>query len=117
MNDTEKRDLVNKYGGWERLVIFIGVILTAIIFTFMGTAIVGLFQGREGQGMGIMLSIVITLILWAMVWAALWIISGFRAGSLVPPSASDLALKELREENARLRQQLEDISHRRDDSS
>ena len=117
MNDTEKRNLVNKYGGWERLVIFCGVIITAIIFTLMGTAITGLFQGREGQVMGIVLSIVIILMLWALVWGALWIITGFRSGALVPPVNNLSELEELRQENARLRKQLEALSRKGSDSS
>lgn len=116
VNDTEKKNLANKYGGWERLVIFIGVILTVIIFTFMATAIVGLFQGREGQGLGIALSVIVTLILWVLVWGALWVITGFRSGTLVPQTATKSELDEVIQENARLRQQLEKLSQRKEDS-
>ena len=117
MNDTDKRDLVNKYGGWERLVIFCGVIMTVPIFALLGTAFYAISHEREGAVMGVVISIIAVLVLWALVWGALWIISGFRSGALLPPTSTDMALKELREENARLKEKLEEVSHRKDDSS
>ena len=117
MNDTDKRDLVNKYGGWERLVIFCGVIMTVPIFALLGTAFYAISHEREGAVMGVVISIIAVLVLWALVWGALWIISGFRSGALVPPTPTQSVLNELREENAHLRQQLNELSKRGDDSS
>lgn len=108
MNDTEKTNLVNKFGGWERLVIFCGVIMTVPIFALLGTAFYAISHEREGAVMGVVLSVICLLVLWALVWGALWIITGFRSGAIVPPLSSASELNELRRENARLKQMLAD---------
>ena len=91
--------------------------MTVPIFALLGTAFYALSHEREGAVMGIVLSIIAMLVLWALVWGALWIITGFRTGALLPPSSTDMELRELREENARLKEKLDELSHRKDDSS
>ena len=106
MTDTHETNVVNKFGGWERLVIFSGVIMSVPLFALLGTAIVALTHDREGAMVGIILTGTALLILWALSWGALWIISGLRSGAIVPPLSSAAELAELRRENAKLKQLL-----------
>jgi hypothetical protein len=111
MNDLEKINAVKKLGGWERMVIFSGVLLTVPLFALLGTAIYALVADRPDAHMGVLLSIVSLLVLWAIVWGMLWIVSGFREGggnNLVDTSANEL--EALRQENERLRRQLAELT-------
>lgn len=112
MNDSDKIKVVKKLGGWERLVIFSGVVLTVPLFALLGTAIYALVTERSDALMGVMLSVIAILVLWAIVWAALWIVSGVRDGSLndlLGNNNSSGKLEELQRENERLRQQVEEL--------
>jgi len=106
VTDTQNTTLVNKFGGWERLVVFSGVVMTVPIFALLGTAFYALSHEREGAVMGIVLSIISLLVLWALVWGALWIVTGFRSGTFVPPLTSAAELNELRRENTMLKELL-----------
>lgn len=116
MNDSDKqKNMINKLGGWERLVIFCGVIMTVPIFALLATAFFALSHEREGAFMGIVLSIICLLVLWALVWGALWIITGFRAGGLIPGN-SESDIETLKQENERLRKLLDQQSRHTSDS-
>ena len=111
MSDSDKIDVIRKLGGWERLVIFSGVILTVPLFALLGTAIYALASDRADAHMGVLLSIVCLLVLWAIVWGMLWIVSGFRDGGYLDNNGNLAGkLKELQNENERLRKQLADLT-------
>lgn len=66
--------MIKKLGGWERLVIFIGVLSSVPPVGFM---LAGLTVGTgdyEMFGFGFFA----LLVVWAVVWGLLWIIAGFR---------------------------------------
>ena len=81
MNDSGNHTIVKKLGGWERLIIFSGVILTVPLFALFGTAIYSVVTDRSDALMGVLLSIIAILILWAVIWGMLWIVSGIREGN------------------------------------
>ena len=110
MNETQDLNMVNKFGGWERLVIFSGVVMSVPLLALLGTALFALAHEREGAVVGIILSVTALLILWALSWGALWIVTGFRSGSFVPPLSSAGEINELRRENAMLKQMLAEQS-------
>ena len=110
MNDTKDINMVNKFGGWERLVVFSGVVISVPLVALLGTALVALTHNREGADMGVILSVIALLVLWALVWGALWIVTGIRSGSFVPPLSSAAELNELKRENAMLKQMLAEQS-------
>lgn len=116
VNDKKDTTLVNKFGGWERLVIFSTVVISVPLFALLGTAVVALVHEREGAMVGITLSGAALLILWALSWGALWIISGIRSGTIVPPLSSAAELSELRRENTMLKELLAERSRQSDDS-
>jgi len=109
MNDSDKITAVKKLGGWERLVIFSGVVLTVPLFALLGTAIYALVTDRADALMGVLLSVIALLVLWAVIWGMLWIVSGVREGSFNNQNG-DLAtkLEALRAENESLKKQLAD---------
>lgn len=112
MNELEKISIIKKLGGWERLVVFSGVILTVPLFALLGTAVYAITADRPAAYMGVLLSIISLLVLWAIVWGALWIVSGFRENGfddLQITSASEL--EKLQKENERLKQQVAELSH------
>ena len=113
MNDSDKINVVKKLGGWERLIIFSGVVLTVPLFALLATAIYALVTGRVDAHLGILLSVVAILVLWAFVWGMLWIVSGLREGSFgnnMGDTNSPAYLDALRKENEKLRNQLEELS-------
>lgn len=112
MNDSDKTNVLKKLGGWERLVIFSGVVLTVPLFALLGTAIYALVTDRSDALMGVLLSVIAILVLWAIVWGVLWIVSGVRDGSINDLAGNNLSgkLEELQRENERLRQQLDELT-------
>ena len=110
MNDTDKIDVIKKLGGWERLVVFSGVLLTVPLFALLGVAVYSVMTGRTDAPMAVLLSIISLLVLWAIVWGMLWIVTGFRTGGELETN-TDLRVKleELRQENERLKKQLAEI--------
>ena len=114
MNESEKINVVKKLGGWERMVIFSGVILSVPLFTLLGTAVYALVTDRPDAHLGVWLTIISILVLWAIVWGTLWIVSAIREengeenGSL-DSSAADM-LETLQAENAQLKQQLAELT-------
>ena len=111
MNESEKLNIVKKLGGWERMVIFSGVLLTVPLFALLGTAIYSLATDRPEAHMGVLLSIISLLVLWAIVWGMLWIVTGFRNGEFddLKENSSNI-LAELKEENERLKKQLAELT-------
>ena len=107
MNDSGNLTVVKKLGGWERLIIFSGVILTVPLFALFGTAIYAVVTDRSDALMGVLLSIIAILILWAFIWGMLWIVSGIREGSFNNQNG-DLAarLEALQNENESLKKQI-----------
>jgi len=63
-----------KLGGWERLVIFFGIIFTIPIIVVMtiGEGIMG------DQPDAVAATLIVVVIIWAIVGGLLWIIKGFR---------------------------------------
>ena len=110
MNDSEKINVVKKLGGWERLIIFSGVILTVPLFALLGTAIYAVITDRSDALMGVLLSLIAILILWAFIWGMLWIVSGIREGHFNNGNA-DIAAKltALQSENESLKKQLDEL--------
>ena len=110
MNESEQVNVVKKLGGWERMVIFSGVILSVPLITLLGTAILALITERPDAHLGVLLTIVSILVLWAIVWGLLWIVSGFRDVGFnnQQDTASD-KLEELQQENERLKKQLAEL--------
>jgi ABC-type Fe3+ transport system permease subunit len=110
VNDSDKIELIKKLGGWERLVVFSGVLLTVPMFALLGVAVYSVATGRPDAPMAVLLSIISLLVLWAIIWGMLWIVSGFRAGGEIETS-SDLRVKleELRRDNERLKKQLTEL--------
>jgi len=78
VNELDKVNVIKKLGGWERLVIFSGVILSVPLFTLLGTAVYALVTDRPDAHMGIWLTIISILVLWAIVWGTLWIVSAIK---------------------------------------
>jgi len=64
-----------KLGGWERLVIFLGIILTipAIVVMGIGEGIM------DDQPEALAVTLIVVVIIWAIVGGLLWIIKGFRS--------------------------------------
>lgn len=111
MSEADKIEVIRKLGGWERLVIFSGVILTVPLFALLGTAIYSVAMDRPDAHLGVMLSVVCLLVLWAIVWGILWIVSGFREGGYLDNNGNLAGkLEELKSENDRLRKQLADLT-------
>ena len=114
MNESDKVNVIKKLGGWERMAIFSGVILSVPLFTLLGTAIYALVTDRPEAHMGILLSIISILVLWAIVWGTLWVVSAFREengeNNVNPDSATADTLAKLQEENARLKEQLAELT-------
>ena len=110
MNDSAKINVVKKLGGWERLIIFSGVILTVPLFALLGTAIYAVITDRSDALMGVLLSLIAILILWAFIWGMLWIVSGIREGSFNNSTGEQSAkLEALMRENESLKKQLEEL--------
>lgn len=111
MSDSETITAVKKLGGWERLVIFSGVVLTVPLFALLGTAIYAVMTDRTDAVMGVFLSIIAILILWAVIWGMLWIVSGIREGHFNNGNGDTAAtLEELRAENERLKKQIAELT-------
>ena len=108
MQDSDKLKLIERLGGWERLVVFSGVILTVPLFALLATGIYAVAVDRPSAGVGVFLTIICLLVLWAIVWGLLWIITGFRAGGF-PLAASEISHEELLAENARLKEELAEL--------
>lgn len=102
MDNSDKIKPIYKMGGWERLVIFGGVVLTVPLATLFFTAIYSLLVNRPAAESGILISIICILVLWAVVWIMLWIVSGFREQGR-PPLTSQGEIEELLRENAHLK--------------
>ena len=114
MNESEKINVVKKLGGWERMVIFSGVILSVPLFTLLGTAVYALVTDRPDAHLGVWLTIISILVLWAIVWGTLWIVSAIKEENGegiddLDSSAAD-SLATLQAENARLKQQLAELT-------
>jgi len=110
MSNLDKIEAIKKLGGWERLVIFSGVILSVPLFTLLGTAIYAVATDRSDAPMGVLLSVVAILVLWAIVWGLLWIFSGFQDTGFMDDNGNvNGKLKELQQENERLKRQLEEL--------
>ncbi|MBF8270571.1 MAG: hypothetical protein HW386_2280 [Gammaproteobacteria bacterium] len=114
MNQSDKIKVVKKLGGWERMAIFSGVILSVPLFTLLGTAVYALVTDRPDAHMGVLLTIISILVLWAIVWGTLWIVSAFREengeeNDNMDSSAADM-LATLQEENTRLKKQLAELT-------
>jgi len=60
-----------KLGGWERLVIFLGIIFTILTIAF------GFAIGSEGLE-AVALTLIVLVIIWVIGSGLLWIIKGFR---------------------------------------
>ena len=102
MDNSDKMKNIYQMGGWERLVIFGGVILTVPLAALFFTAVYSLLVDRPAAESGIMISIICILALWAVVWIMLWIVAGFREHGR-PPLTSQGTIEELLQENARLK--------------
>ena len=115
MNESEQVNVVKKLGGWERMVIFSGVLLTVPLFALLGTAVYSLATDRTDAHMGVLLSIISLLVLWAIVWGMLWIVTAFKekGGEINGAAAPEDALAKLQQENARLKQQLAELTKNR----
>ena len=111
MSDSETITKVKQLSGWERLVIFSGVVLTVPLFGLLGTAIYAVMTDRTDAMIGVLLSVMAILILWAIIWGMLWIVSGIREGQFNNDNGDTAAkLAELQAENERLKQQLTDLT-------
>lgn len=111
MNDSGNHTVVNKLGGWERLIIFSGVILTVPLFALFGTAIYSVVTDRADALMGVLLSIIAILILWAVIWGMLWIVSGIREGHFNNGNGDLSAkLEVLQRENEDLKKQIAELT-------
>ena len=110
MNDSDKVTVVKKLGGWERLIIFSGVILTVPLFALLGTAFYSVITDRSDALMGVLLSLIAILILWAVIWGMLWIVSGIREGTFYNNNGSlEEKLETLQVENENLKKQLAEL--------
>ena len=108
MNEMDKMNVIKRLGGWERMVVFSGVILTVPLFALLGTAIYSAMADRPDAHLGILLSVICLLVLWAIVWGALWIVSGFKNNGEM--SIELTRLEELEQENERLKKLLAEMS-------
>ena len=111
MSESEKIAAVKKLGGWERLVVFSGVILTVPLFGLLGTAVYAVITDRSDALLGVLLSITAILILWAIIWGMLWIVSGIREGSFNNNNGELSAKAEaLLRENESLKKQIAELT-------
>jgi hypothetical protein len=109
VDTSDKKQMVYRFGGWERLVIFSGVVLTVPLVTLFAAAVYALIVDRPHAIAGILLSFILVILLWAMIWGVLWIVSGYTANGR-PPLTKQAEHEELLRENARLKALLEEKS-------
>lgn len=114
MSAVDKSKLIERFGGWERLVVFSGVILTVPLFALLATGIYAVVVDRPSASVGVFLTVICLLVLWAIVWGLLWIIAGFRAGGIdeIKNNAQG-PIDELRKENERLKRELAELTRSR----
>lgn len=112
MDDSNKMNALKKFGGWGRLVVFTGVIITIPLFVFLGAAIYGFMMDRPGAYEGVLWTIIIILVFWAITWVGLWMVSDTGNKNIMQ---SDLVnrLNELERENARLQKLVTELSQKK----
>ena len=103
---------IEKLGGWGRLVVFTGVIITIPLFVFLGAAIYGFMMDRPGAYEGVLWTIIIILFFWAITWVGLWMVSG--AGNKNSTQSDPLSrINELERENERLQKLVTELSQKK----
>jgi len=112
VNDSNKMNALKKFGGWGRMVIFTGVIITIPLFVLLGAAIYGFIMDRPGAFAGILWTLIIILVFWAITWVGLWMVSDTGNQNIMQ---SDLVnrLNELARENERLQKLVTELSQKK----
>jgi uncharacterized membrane protein len=109
MNALNKKNVPRTLGDWERVAVFVGIIITVPMLALLGSAIYSALLDRPGAFVGILLSIIIMLIFWAIIWGGIWMFSVFRARNNTQANSAR-RLEDLERENERLQKLVTQLS-------
>ncbi len=67
-----------KLGGWERLVILLGILVSLPVVGFLGLGIYSIATGLTDSYLSILWPVVGFAFIWSNIGALLWVIDGFK---------------------------------------